>query len=83
MLVDDITGANGNRLPKEWDQRWLAVMRSNRWKVNWRIAPGDFEGMFAPFRALPARESSCSVSGHSPAPGHWTASKDYTQRSLC
>ncbi|MEV7889915.1 nucleotide-binding protein [Streptomyces sp. NPDC002817] len=51
LLADEITGANGQRLPAGWDQRWLAVMRANRWKVRWRLAPGDFEGMFAPFPA--------------------------------
>ena len=51
LLVDEVTGANGSRLPAGWDRRWLAVMRANRWTVRWRLAPGDFEGMFAPFPA--------------------------------
>ncbi|MFF2374849.1 hypothetical protein ACFVUW_10750 [Streptomyces xiamenensis] len=51
LLVDEITGANGQLLPAGWDDRWLAVMRANRWAVRWRLAPGDFAGMFAPFPA--------------------------------
>ncbi|MFI6688423.1 hypothetical protein [Streptomyces sp. NPDC050485] len=51
LLVDEVTDANSRRLPAGWDRRWLAVMRANRWKVRWRLAPGDFEGMFAPFPA--------------------------------
>lgn len=51
MLVDEVTGANGRRLPAGWDERWLSVMRANQWAVRWRLAPGDFEGMFLPFRA--------------------------------
>lgn len=49
LLVDEVTGANGRHLPAGWDERWLAVMRANRWTVPWRLAPGDFDGMFAPF----------------------------------
>ncbi|MFD3967474.1 MULTISPECIES: nucleotide-binding protein [Streptomyces] len=49
VLVDETTGANGRPLPSGWDGKWLAVMRANRWMVRWRLAPGDFEGMFAPF----------------------------------
>ena len=51
LLVDDSTDANGRSLPAGWDEMWLTVMRTNRWMVRWRLAPGDFDGMFAPFPA--------------------------------
>ncbi|MCZ1011925.1 AAA family ATPase [Streptomyces lydicus] len=51
LLVDEITSANGRRLPAGWDERWLAVMRAQGWTVRWRLAPGDFEGMFVLFPA--------------------------------
>ncbi|MFD6334245.1 hypothetical protein ACFWGI_32320 [Streptomyces niveus] len=51
LLVDEVTGANGHRLPTGWDETWLTVMRANRWTVRWRLAPGDFDNMFAPFPA--------------------------------
>ncbi|MFF8883130.1 nucleotide-binding protein [Streptomyces flaveolus] len=49
LLIDDITDANGHRLPAGWDEKWLPVMRANQWTVRWRLAPGNFDGMFAPF----------------------------------
>jgi hypothetical protein len=51
LLIDEITDANGRRLPAGWDEKWLTVMRANRWTARWRLAPGDFDGMFAPFPA--------------------------------
>lgn len=73
LLADETTGANGQRLPAGWDERWLAVMRANRWTVRWRLAPGDFEGMFAPFPA--AGCAGIVVLGAREQPG--TRAQDY------
>lgn len=51
FLVEETLGADGRRLPDGWDEKWLATMRAHRWDVRWRVAPRDFDGMFAPFPA--------------------------------
>lgn len=47
--------ANGLVLEDGWQERWLDVMRTHRWRVHWRIAPGvRFEEQFAPYAGRPA-----------------------------
>lgn len=68
VLAEETTSANGRPLTFGWDGRWLKVMRANQWMVRWRLAPGDFEGMFAPLPSarcagivlLGAREQACA-----------------------
>ncbi|MFF9785657.1 nucleotide-binding protein [Streptomyces nigrescens] len=52
FLVDEALGSDGRALPAGWDTNWLQAMRTHRWEIRWRLAPRDFDGMFAPFEAL-------------------------------
>ncbi|MCX4784102.1 MULTISPECIES: hypothetical protein [unclassified Streptomyces] len=75
FLVEETLGADGRRLPDAWDENWLTTMRAHRWDVRWRVAPRDFDGMFAPF---PAQDcAGILLLGEREHPG--TRAADYLQ----